>query len=528
VQPGKTRFARIWSKFGLSGAGLAFGTHPEIGGGVLFVVVLVGLWLEHGTSRWFAVSLKSIPSFVRWALLIFTLLRISVAWRIDSPLQGLLEGLLALGFVVAGQWIIVHGVRIFALWTLTGVCIAVILAVVPYLDSVLRVRNLEWGDPAGLASINATPNGWMLRSLVNNAWMNQQDVLQGAGTIVYMLELRSKRPLNLNMSIIHPGLKGGRVDGICAVRIEWTRCKLSASLPYRAMTLMLIGGYGTWNTSSPPLEARGSKVIVGQGPNLWDVLGLSLREDFSPRLQGLSFNSNAFAAHIATLTGFAFTMSSSISYIAVPMILTGIWLSGSRNGLLAWLVGTVLSVVVRSRRPGRNLLVLTLGVAALGFALWQSGWNVPSTLRPVNFDDANGREVVYRLALEAFQAEPIRGVGNLRVWMSERLSAQEVPTGFTRNDVATHAHNALLQVAGESGLVGLLSWAAVLALVVSTLWKRRDFSGLGLLFALAMLNVFDYFVFFVPVQAVFWFVAAGVRNLTLPLERSSGIVQASL
>lgn len=201
-----------------------------------------------------------------------------------------------------------------------------------------------------------------------------------------------------------------------------------------------------------------------------------------------------------------------IAIAAAIVTLAGIALTGTRGAWIAStaLIGcTVLVAFVMS--PRRRTVFATLGVLAIAAIAFGLIFRTPVTNR-VNearteitaaFEDGNytsptgARIAMAGYAVEAFAAHPVRGVGagGYKTWVDQHL----IDNGIDPADrfVADHAHNALLQVAATTGLVGLALAACFLILAFRNAFFRLDritigsyaaapgFALLGLLFVSA-------------------------------------------
>jgi len=183
-----------------------------------------------------------------------------------------------------------------------------------------------------------------------------------------------------------------------------------------------------------------------------------------------------------------------IAIAAAVVTLAGIALTGTRG---AWIASTALLgctvLVALVMSPRRRTVFATLGVLAVAAVAVGLLFRTPIVNR-VNearteitaaFEDGNytsptgARIAMAGHAIEAFAAHPIRGVGagGYKTWVDQHL----VDSGIDPADrfVADHAHNALLQVAATTGLVGLALAACFLALAFRNTFCRLDRTTIG-------------------------------------------------
>ena len=77
--------------------------------------------------------------------------------------------------------------------------------------------------------------------------------------------------------------------------------------------------------------------------------------------------------------------------------------------------------------------------------------------------------------------------------MKAKFDARSSSFGLTK-EFLTHAHDLLIQTAGESGLVGLCAMLWLWSWVILRAWRSRDARALALLAAIFVINSVDYTV----------------------------------
>ena len=145
------------------------------------------------------------------------------------------------------------------------------------------------------------------------------------------------------------------------------------------------------------------------------------------------------------------------------------WLSGSRSGVGGLVAGLVMLGGVRLPRWARVGLALTLLLALVALVARGSA----------DLLGSSGRSEMWAVAWEMFTASPLVGQGPSTykaAWMAAN------PAAFDSG----HAHNLYLNVAAETGLVGLAAGAwlivALLRSLSRSLWARAALAGtVGLL-----------------------------------------------
>lgn len=104
-------------------------------------------------------------------------------------------------------------------------------------------------------------------------------------------------------------------------------------------------------------------------------------------------------------------------------------------------------------------------------------------------------------AWRLFLSNPVNGVG--------REESAQAFRALTQGDMqSNHAHNLILQLLAESGVLGLASWATLFLGFISSTWKssRRDLTPL--LLVVATLNMTDFTFYFSGSYYAMWFAIA--------------------
>jgi putative inorganic carbon (HCO3(-)) transporter len=253
--------------------------------------------------------------------------------------------------------------------------------------------------------------------------------------------------------------------------------------------------YGTFEQPNPYAGYLAIIIPVALGAVLWFVVG-----DLSPNQRAKARATNIALAGLAA--------------VSLAAMLTAVVMSWSRGAWLGVAAGLIVTVMVQSRRA----FVLTIIVGSvLTFVILLSSINIiPEAIaarfsgitdyfgvfdvRGVKVDDANfaivERMAHWQSAAMMFAEYPVLGVGignYAPVYPAYALPHWSDPLG--------HAHNYYLNVAAETGLIGLLaygilwvaafwqSWHAVR--VSNGFWRGVAAGLLGMLVALSAHNTFD-------------------------------------
>lgn len=185
------------------------------------------------------------------------------------------------------------------------------------------------------------------------------------------------------------------------------------------------------------------------------------------RAQGTLGDSNLFAAHLAA--GFFLTLlyrrlsapARPWTFLAMGVQLGGIYFSASRGGLLSVAASLAFLWLFATSRKQKLVVGVALGLGAAILAVTltkQTGLlaSNPITERlktstvSLNDPEAQQRARLWRVALEGFLDSPVFGIGRGNYASLEAAD----PNG------AGHAHNTVLGLLCETGLVGLGSYIA--------------------------------------------------------------------
>jgi putative inorganic carbon (hco3(-)) transporter len=207
---------------------------------------------------------------------------------------------------------------------------------------------------------------------------------------------------------------------------------------------------------------------------------------------GAGPNSYACLAAIAFFVGY-FGLPrryKMIGYFLAPIILYGIFATGSRTGLIVLVATPMLALFVPSlaSRLGwsiPHMYVLGAAVlAAIVLAIPSVGENVFErymTLSQVQSEETwTGRWSIWQGALKVTASHPILGVGvgNFAEFAIEH-SASIADHAIAEAEVQEVAHNIFLGVASELGLVGLILFLGILFFAFKAAVPMAQESGLG-------------------------------------------------
>jgi O-antigen ligase len=175
-----------------------------------------------------------------------------------------------------------------------------------------------------------------------------------------------------------------------------------------------------------------------------------------------------------------------------------VFLSGSRGALLA-LVPLLISWWISASRVWKWV---ALGIAVVGIIVFASGrFRTAESL-------ANSRTQIWQVAQKAFQQAPFTGIG---IDNFGEYYVNNRPMDVIAPD-PSHAHNLLLHLLAESGLIGLAAFCVLWGAVIVYLVRARAWPMVTLLSSAFLLNIFDYTWFSVYLQYALW---VGVASIFL-------------
>ncbi len=207
--------------------------------------------------------------------------------------------------------------------------------------------------------------------------------------------------------------------------------------------------------------------------------------------------------------------------LAIGLLVIGSLLWASRFNT----IGEMLRSTRKALKP-RLLLRLVLVVVVI-LLLWTQIIN-PQSKHPSHAPLAQSRSKIWEVAVQIWQKSPIFGNGP-GTFHYLSVAGAEIPPGF----FISHAHSLPLQVAAETGLIGLFLIGAVLisgAITIFKIWRDAEHqvrTGLavivGILITVSSHALFD-FLFEVPTYVLgvlLFFVSIESFNLSQPTFRIS-------
>jgi O-antigen ligase len=195
----------------------------------------------------------------------------------------------------------------------------------------------------------------------------------------------------------------------------------------------------------------------------WDVYLYATNEG----LGAIGYNHGYVALHLLALLVLRFVLSDAANWksdgFLMACCILAIGFSGSRAGLVGALV-FALFYALRRPRIALSMSAAVLAVAVVAASAFASSDNVQIAVnrqltlgQTYDSDNLSGRDDIWAERLRFLNEEPVR-------WL--------VGTGFGSSfQSGNNAHMLFLQVVLETGLLGLLAFGFLVALLIRLLWK---------------------------------------------------------
>lgn len=192
-----------------------------------------------------------------------------------------------------------------------------------------------------------------------------------------------------------------------------------------------------------------------------------------PDGSGMYKDQNAFAMLFVVAQPFIWYWGASFTrpllkwtiWLAIPFCWHAVFLTGSRGGLLG-LAATIILIVARSKR---KILGLALLPAFVFVFVWQGGSVMKSRADTISgySQDASAEERLssWHAAWRMIEHNPLVGVG---------LASYGPAFPHYSSDTPREAHNTLLQITAESGVVAGLMYLYVLGDCLFSLWRNGN------------------------------------------------------
>jgi O-antigen ligase len=166
-------------------------------------------------------------------------------------------------------------------------------------------------------------------------------------------------------------------------------------------------------------------------------------------------------------------MRRSVAAGSAGLLLLALLLSTARG---AWMAAGVVIVVACLLSDLRRSLAVGGGAVALAAVLFSISPGLRAEARSIVDHRANaGRLAIYAANVDLVRDHPVFGVGFGNYDRRARPYYDKHPEADRRS----HAHNMFLQVAAEAGIVGLLAFCSLFAVVVVRGWRLLSRLGVS-------------------------------------------------
>jgi len=266
--------------------------------------------------------------------------------------------------------------------------------------------------------------------------------------------------------------------------------------------LVMVGSRVMLRQAGASLAAWG--VVIGLLVGLGIGLAQALADPAGGRVTGLTPNPNFYGIGATLSAALAAVLGGGLpGAVALLLGMGAATMSGSRA---AWLGLVVTSLLVLARFPPRARYLGLLGAA--GAFLLASVW-FPEQLRLATLIDPDyvtnqSRLEVWAVAWQAVTAHPLTGLGV--GGFQSYYQVHQPPAAL--DPYASHAHNLLLGLLVESGVLGLAGFLVLWGQVWRYLWRARAWLVLGLIGVAVLINLVDYIWFAAAVHYPLWVAVA--------------------
>jgi O-Antigen ligase len=214
---------------------------------------------------------------------------------------------------------------------------------------------------------------------------------------------------------------------------------------------------------------------------------------------GLQGNSNLLGHSSVAISGLVWILAGvPVGGIALLISIAIIWCSGSMAALfgfgilaLGWCISYAMTL------KSHFWLFLRLLVVLVIIGLF---WSLLPFKKANSLDSMQSRIQIWKVAFEIFQQRPSTGIG-----IAEFPYAYEIlrPSSPIVSFVP-HAHNLILQLLSESGLIVTVGYMGLLAFFSYRFFQRKQSQFLWVIGAIVIMNLYDMTWFYAAVNASVW------------------------
>lgn len=281
-----------------------------------------------------------------------------------------------------------------------------------------------------------------------------------------------------------------------AISQLWAESSAEALDTLLRLSLNLVLAMVIFTAVRKPGQAIGLAAAFVAGATINAIYGLLFVEpegtETAVRLASGIANPNELATILVAALTLALGLAAALrgspilrfgAFAATAVCLAGVFLTGSRGGLVALGVALIAFLVIGSRFRGR-VLVVAVAIIASGVSYYNYVASPEARGRITDVESGSGRTDLWEVGWRMVEAQPIRGVGggNFEVVSPSFLlepGAIERPEFFLTSAPKV-AHNSYLEIWAELGAVGLVLFLSILAFgVVAAGRATRAFVRLG-------------------------------------------------
>ena len=183
----------------------------------------------------------------------------------------------------------------------------------------------------------------------------------------------------------------------------------------------------------------------------------------------------------------AYLISNNKKAAALYLLIAGsaIFLSGERTALLMLVLGLgILLLTIKKLRTQLPYIIIVVSVIITGVAITKANVierQIASTYHDISTLSSNSYGLIYKSAFELFQSNPVFGIG-LRHFQSECLSDNYHPSWLDPAQphltkaylCTTHPHNIYLELASETGIIGIILFLMMISCWFKFAWRNRN------------------------------------------------------
>lgn len=211
-------------------------------------------------------------------------------------------------------------------------------------------------------------------------------------------------------------------------------------------------------------------------------------------------NPNVWALE-AVLCGLIFLYSilfeKKREYIIMYLLyILGLYLSGSRGGVLSFLITNLILLIYKYRSKLKILTIIGILGVGIIFVVLNTNNRISNTYKLIKnekkLDNSSKiRLIIYKEAFEQFKIKPINGIGfeGYREFSIKRHEKEFSQMSYIEQNAYTqwHTHNNLLDILSSTGILGFIAYISTLYFILKKIYvsKKNEIKTLVILMILA-------------------------------------------